>query len=485
MNEGIKMKLKSYYVIKNKFLLALIFFLFAFTVTGGVFSKRVNAVTIDGCDSSAADGSFGFSKCLFGKVVDALPELDIRRTIQNTIVSMIVDVPMQALTEHTWDEVIGCTRADLAKLKAYPDTFYKREGGPRTAVIGINHGDPDNDGPLTGADCEFGLLDRQARGSGSFMAMVSTMGSAIQQKDAMPVNLALFFKDEVKNVPFIGNKVYASPTYNNLPFESLVLGLWKLARNAAYAILSIIMIVIGMMIMVRKKVNPQLVVTIENAIPRVILGIFLITFSYPIGATFISLIEPFKRLGDGILNGMAASLNPIGALGAGSIAVLLWLMLMSIVAAVVTGGAALPLVGVGVGAGVTMIVVFVIYLIVCAIAFFKTLLIMIRMIMATITAPFTFAVGAIPGKEESITNWFKLMSARALSVFAMYMTLSLSGLVLHYLLSNTFNWQGIYALGNVLIVWMMTPFIIIVILGTAIGMPKKVEEMFMGAPKRR
>ncbi|OGC57145.1 hypothetical protein A3H26_02330 [candidate division WWE3 bacterium RIFCSPLOWO2_12_FULL_36_10] len=65
------------------------------------------------------------------------------------------------------------------------------------------------------------------------------------------------------------------------------------------------------------------------------------------------------------------------------------------------------------------------------------------------------------------------------------MTLSLSGLVLHYLLSNTFNWQGIYALGNVLIVWMMTPFIIIVILGTAIGMPKKVEEMFMGAPKRR
>src|SRR3989338_2561157 len=484
MNEGIKMKLKSYSVIKKRFLLALIFFLFAFTLTAGVYSKRVNAVTIDGCDSSAADGSFGFSKCLFGKVVDALPELDIRRTIQNTLVSMVVDVPMQMLTEHTWDEVIACVTADFKELKNRPGGFYKREGGPRSAVIGINHGDPDGGGPLTSANCEFGLLDKQARGSGSFMAMVSTAGYAVQQKDVMPVNLALFFRDEVKNVPFIGNRVYAA-TYDNLPFEDLVLGLWKLARNMAYAILSVIMIIVGVMIMVRKKVNPQLIVTVENAIPRVILGIFLITFSYPIGATFISLVEPFKRLGDGILNGMAASLNPIGALGAGSIAVLLWLMLMSIVAAVVTGGAALPLVGVGVGAGVTMIVVFVIYLIVCAIAFFKTLLIMIRMIMATITAPFTFAVGAIPGKEESITNWFKLMSARALSVFAMYMTLSLSGLVLHYLLSNTFNWQGIYALGNVLIVWMMTPFIIIVILGTAIGMPKKVEEMFMGPPKRR
>ena len=485
MNEGIKMKLKSYSVIKKRFLLALIFFLFAFTLTAGVYSKRVNAVTIDGCDSSAADGSFGFSKCLFGKVVDALPELDIRRTIQNTLVSMVVDVPMQMLTEHTWDEVIACVTADFKELKNRPGGFYKREGGPRSAVIGINHGDPDGGGPLTSANCEFGLLDKQARGSGSFMAMVSTAGYAVQQKDVMPVNLALFFRDEVKNVPFLGDRVYAA-TYDNLPFEDLVLGLWKLARNMAYAILSVIMIIVGVMIMVRKKVNPQLVVTIENAIPRVILGIFLITFSYPIGATIISLIEPFKRLGDGILNSMAASLNPVGALGAGAIAVLVWLMLMSVIAAIISGGAGLPvIVGVGAGAGIVMIIVFVIYLVVCAIAFFKTLLIMIRMIMATITAPFTFAIGTIPGKEEVVTNWFKLMFARALSVFAMYTTLALSGLVLHYLIANPFSGGGIWDLGNLLIMWIMTPFIIIVILGTAIGMPKKVEEMFMGPPKRR
>src|SRR3989344_7084788 len=484
MNEGIKMKLKSYYVIKNKFLLALIFFLFAFTVTGGVSSKKANAVTIDGCDSSAADGSFGFSKCLFGKVVDALPELDIRRTIQNTIVSMIVDVPMQILTEHTWDEVIDCMKMDLgtdasgavdySRLKS--GEFYIKNG---RKVIGINHADS--------TKCTLGMLDnKSARGSGSVLAIATVMGNAVQQKDVLPINLALFFRDEIKDVPIVGNRVYAAGATYDIPLETMVLELWKLARNASYAILSIIMIVIGMMIMVRKKVNPQLIVTVENAIPRVILGVFLITFSYPIGATIISLIEPFKRLGDGILNSMAASLNPVGALGAGAIAVLVWLMLMSVIAAIISGGAGLPvIVGVGAGAGIVMIIVFVIYLVVCAIAFFKTLLIMIRMIMATITAPFTFAIGTIPGKEEVVTNWFKLMFARALSVFAMYTTLALSGLVLHYLIANPFSGGGIWDLGNLLIMWVMTPFIIIVILGTAIGMPKKVEEMFMGPPKRR
>src|SRR3990167_1477829 len=338
MNEGIKMKLKSYYVIKNKFLLALIFFLFAFTVTGGVFSKRVNAVTIDGCDSSAADGSFGFSKCLFGKVVDALPELDIRRTIQNTIVSMIVDVPMQILTEHTWDEVIDCMKMDLgtdasgavdySRLKS--GEFYIKNG---RKVIGINHADS--------TKCTLGMLDnKSARGSGSVLAIATVMGNAVQQKDVLPINLALFFRDEIKDVPIVGNRVYAAGATYDIPLETMVLELWKLARNASYAILSIIMIVIGMMIMVRKKVNTQLIVTVENAIPRVILGVFLITFSYPIGATFIALINPLKKLGDGILNQVSVSLNPPGGFGNGAITVLLTLALISVAAILITNGAA-------------------------------------------------------------------------------------------------------------------------------------------------
>src|SRR3989338_4257617 len=485
MNEGIKMKLKSYYVIKNKFLLALIFFLFAFTVTGGVSSKKANAVTIDGCDSSAADGSFGFSKCLFGKVVDALPELDIRRTIQNTIVSMIVDVPMQILTEHTWDEVIDCMKMDLgtdasgavdySRLKS--GEFYIKNG---RKVIGINHADS--------TKCTLGMLDnKSARGSGSVLAIATVMGNAVQQKDVLPINLALFFRDEIKDVPIVGNRVYAAGATYDIPLETMVLELWKLARNASYAILSIIMIVIGMMIMVRKKVNPQLIVTVENAIPRVILGVFLITFSYPIGATFIALIEPFKRLGDGILGQAASNLgNPsFSGVGSGIVTIVAVLMLFSAIAAIVSAGGAAALVTAGIGVGVVIILLIVLYFIVLMVAFFKALMIMIRMVMATITSPFTFAVGSIPGKEQMITDWFKLMSESFISVFAMYFSLALSGFVLHYLLVNPASSTGNLNLGALFIALILTPFIIIVILGTAIGMPKKVEEMFMGPPKRR
>jgi len=474
-----------------KLLLALIFFLFAFTVTGGVFSRKVEAAEILGCDPlkttiGAAD-YFGFSKCLYGKAVDALPELDIRRTILNTFTSLITDLPMQILTEHTWDEVIECMRADLgvdnigavdySRLKS--GEFYEKVDGK---VIGIKHADP--------TKCTLGVLDnKSARGSGSVLAIATVMGNAIQQKDVLPVNLALFFRDEVKNVPIVGNRVYAAGAKYDIPLETMVLELWKLARNAAYAVLSIVMIIIGMMIMVRKKVNPQLVVTIENAIPRVVLGVFLITFSYPIGATFIALIEPMRRIGDVILGQAASNLgNPsFSGVGSGMVTIVAVLMLFSAIAAIVAiGGAAIGVLATaGIGVAVIIILLIVLYFAVLMIVSFKALSIMIRMIMATITSPLTFAIGSMPGKEQMITDWFKLMFARLISVFAMYFTLALSGFVLHYLLINPSSSTGNLNLGALFIAWLLTPFIIIVILGTAIGMPKKVEEMFMGPPKRR
>jgi hypothetical protein len=66
--------------------------------------------------------------------------------------------------------------------------------------------------------------------------------------------------------------------------------IWKVFRNVAYFILVIIVVSIGFMIMFRANINPQAVITIENTIPRIVLALILITFSFPIAGFLIDVM---------------------------------------------------------------------------------------------------------------------------------------------------------------------------------------------------
>lgn len=59
-----------------------------------------------------------------------------------------------------------------------------------------------------------------------------------------------------------------------------VLTLWQVSRNIAYVIMIIIFLIIGLMIMFRNKINPQTVISAQAALPGLIIGLLLITFSY-------------------------------------------------------------------------------------------------------------------------------------------------------------------------------------------------------------
>lgn len=69
-----------------------------------------------------------------------------------------------------------------------------------------------------------------------------------------------------------------------------LLPIWKGFRNIAYALLAVIMIVIGFMVMFRKKIDPKTVVTVQNAIPRIVVALLLVTFSYAIVGILIDLM---------------------------------------------------------------------------------------------------------------------------------------------------------------------------------------------------
>lgn len=59
-----------------------------------------------------------------------------------------------------------------------------------------------------------------------------------------------------------------------------ILTLWQVSRNVSYVIMIIIFVVIGLMIMFRNRINPQTVITAQTALPGLVIGLILITFSY-------------------------------------------------------------------------------------------------------------------------------------------------------------------------------------------------------------
>src|SRR3990172_12628792 len=55
-------------------------------------------------------------------------------------------------------------------------------------------------------------------------------------------------------------------------------------------LLAFVMIVIGFLIMFRRQIDPHTVISIQNALPRIVLTLILITFSYAIVGLLIDLM---------------------------------------------------------------------------------------------------------------------------------------------------------------------------------------------------
>lgn len=61
---------------------------------------------------------------------------------------------------------------------------------------------------------------------------------------------------------------------------SPILSLWQVSRNISYVVMIIIFVIIGLMVMFRQRINPQTVITAQAALPGLVIGLILITFSY-------------------------------------------------------------------------------------------------------------------------------------------------------------------------------------------------------------
>lgn len=81
--------------------------------------------------------------------------------------------------------------------------------------------------------------------------------------------------------------------YNGLSSGGAVRLLWSASRNMAYLIIVIILIAAGFLIMFRVKINPQTVVSLQTMIPKLIITLILITFSFAIAGLVIDMVYVF------------------------------------------------------------------------------------------------------------------------------------------------------------------------------------------------
>jgi len=97
-------------------------------------------------------------------------------------------------------------------------------------------------------------------------------------------------------IAYMGNNFsLAKPSYaqvTGIGFEGLkpLLNAWVVFRNVVYLLFVFVFILIGLAIMLRVRIDPRTVMTIQNQIPKIIISLILVTFSFAIAGFLIDLM---------------------------------------------------------------------------------------------------------------------------------------------------------------------------------------------------
>jgi len=398
-------------------------------------------------------------------------DLDIRRTVDNFVTSIFVSM-FGNVAGLNPDAVMGCQSYIYDKMKerfkSYDVTSLESlEQCAATDAVVCEElaGDLDNSG-----------ISQEQGNSVEVMAVrssllgFSNLVEGTVRNEPLPVNLAYYWDQSISNIPYL-NKALASPgdAYENLPMVKASYELWAMSVRVALGLMSAILLFTGIMIVMGKKVNQQLVVSVQYAIPKIIISIFLIIFSYPIGATIASISwglwrGAFPLVFDALL----------GRADDGTVFPSGMLVLMEIITTLrlAQGGFFYVLV---------VLIVALLLLILRLVIFFKAFFIYIKMIFSIMTAPLEFALGAVPGSEARVKDWFLRMAKYGLTIFGMGIVIPATLIFgLSIMIAYTTG-SGAETGGWGILIGLVTPLIAVVLgFGLGINMEKHVNNMFGG-----
>lgn len=188
-----------------------------------------------------------------------------------------------------------------------------------------------------------------------------------------------------------------------------VLDIWRGFRNAGYVVFVVMFVALGLAIMFRVNLNPQTVINIQSAIPRVIIALLLVTFSFAITGLLLDVARLLTNLVDAVFNVIGVDWprtigNIAGSLFTGATIVAVFVGLLAILGPVGGAGAAFM------GAAIGIVAVFAILRL-----FFTLLMAYIGILLRLIMAPFYILFDALPGRSF-VGGWLMGMVAE-ISVF--------------------------------------------------------------------
>jgi len=336
------------------------------------------------------------------------------------------DSTWYAPSQDQWDQII--TDAQTTKQASVETTIV-------TIVTGVMH---------TGVNLTNGVneLSYDQNGKpyythrgGATQVLASFTGSLYSNPPASSVE---YLADIGSNLGIV------KPAYaQGFGFSSLspLLTLWKIFRDMAYLGFVVIFVVIGFMVMFRKRIDPRTVVTIQDSLPRIIIALILVTFSYAIVGLMVDVLQlsvyiMLNLLAKGLPSAYAQDFlnqnifNLVSAIGP-KVIDFARKGLVSIDIGGLLGAAAGPL------AFISIIFIFGVstFFIMFKI-FFMLLGAYTGIVLSVIFAPIQLMLSALPGDNNSVASWFKDLLANIL-VFPV--TLVMMILVIVFLQSADFS----------------------------------------------
>lgn len=135
--------------------------------------------------------------------------------------------------------------------------------------------------PCLGINSQTGQIGYE-KNTGGLIGLVTTM---IGYTYVIPVHAGDYFAAMGSHFG-IAKTTYAA-NIDGVQALSYVQSAWITFRNFAYILFVFIFVLIGLAIMLRIRIDPRTVMTIQNQIPKLIVGIILVTFSFAIAGLLI------------------------------------------------------------------------------------------------------------------------------------------------------------------------------------------------------
>jgi hypothetical protein len=269
-----------------------------------------------------------------------------------------------------------------------------------------------------------------------------------------PGSTTEYLADVLEHTGLIPKTYAQGVTYSRL---MPLLPIWKTFRNIAYILLTLVMLLIGVMIMFRQKINANAVASIENTIPNVVVTLIIITFSYPIATLILDLMYVAIAAGVGLIGsavgdknlqqtiqdlttggfwslfghimapagnytqgaattGAVAGLGLVGFLTGGPIGALIGagisMLVSGIVGFVATPDATLGAAGMSFLSPIFFLIILLVLFFSVSRIFFILLRCYIQIIISIAFSPLLLIFNAVPG-QNTFTNWWKGIMSNA------------------------------------------------------------------------